>query len=176
MHETIDYNVKKFGYTEHPLSTSSFFYIVLLVVSGTQHRQITLEEWRCPPDRHDAQTGELSEAHLQVNQREPGENHHDDVRDQERACAKEMNRFVSGFCAVQLEIGFAVHLVTSYSRCINRLYSSSLVIFSYQRIQPIYILAAFQFSTLLHNIYIMKTADLRIHCIPNSTSTEKLGL
>ena len=89
-----------------------------------------MEEWRRPPDRHDPQTGELSETHLQVNQREPGENHHDDVRDQERACAKEMNRFVSGFCAVQSEIDFAVELVIEYSRYINQLYSSSLVIFT----------------------------------------------
>ena len=147
MHQTTDYNVKKFGYTEHPLSTSSFFYIVLLVVSATQHRQITLEEWRCPPDRHHAQTGELSEAHLQVNQREPSENHHDDVRDQKRACAKEMNRFVSGFCAVQLEIDFAVELVIEYSRYINQLYSSSPVIFSCKRIQSIYLSAVFQFAT-----------------------------
>ena len=34
------------------------------------------------------------------------------------------------FCAVQLEISFAVELVTEYSRYINQLYSSSPVIFT----------------------------------------------
>ena len=32
----IDSNVKKFGYCEHPLRTSSFLFIYLLVISGTQ--------------------------------------------------------------------------------------------------------------------------------------------
>ena len=32
----IDSNVRKFGYNEQPFITNSFFYIVLLIVSGTQ--------------------------------------------------------------------------------------------------------------------------------------------
>ncbi len=46
----------------------------------------TLKEGRSLPDGHNTEAGELTNAHLEVNEREPGEDDHNHVRDQERAC------------------------------------------------------------------------------------------